>query len=415
MRILHTSDWHLGRSLYGRRRYAEASGFLEWLIKVIEDENIDALLVSGDIFDTTTPSNKAMSLYYNFLHAVSKGSCRHIVITGGNHDSPTFLDASKSLLLALNVHVIGAPTEHIESEALLLQTASGEPELLVCAVPYLRDRDLRTVEAGESWEDKDKKILEGIARHYREVELAARQKMGESSIPLIIMGHLFTAGGAFVEGDGMRELYVGSLVHVPVSIFPLVSYIALGHLHSPQTVGGRETIRYSGAPIPMGFGEAGKEKSVVIVDFSSYTTGQVPPTNEPLVRLVPVPVFQRLEQIKGSLSVIKARLSALTALDESIWVEITYDDINIIANLRDELDSLIKESGVEILCIKDMRKPRELYSAPDTVETLDSLSQQDIFERCMEANEVPLEQRDALRHSYAEVVTLLEEEDHWDT
>jgi exonuclease SbcD len=112
MKILHTSDWHIGRSLYGRKRYDEFSAFLDWLAEFIQTENIDALLVAGDIFDTSMPSNRAQELYYRFLCKVSASCCRHIVVIAGNHDSPSFLNAPKELLRALNVHVVGSITQN---------------------------------------------------------------------------------------------------------------------------------------------------------------------------------------------------------------------------------------------------------------------------------------------------------------
>ena len=153
MKILHTSDWHLGRSLYGRKRYDEFSAFLDWLTQTIENEGIDALLVAGDVFDTSTPSNRAQELYYRFLCRVSTSCCRHVVVIAGNHDSPSFLNAPKELLRALNVYVVGSMTDPLEDEVIVLHK-DEQPEAIVCAVPYLRDKDIRTVEPGETIDDK---------------------------------------------------------------------------------------------------------------------------------------------------------------------------------------------------------------------------------------------------------------------
>lgn len=108
MRILHTADWHLGRALYQKKHYAEFEAFLDWLADPITEHAVDVLLIAGDVFDASTPSNRAQSLYYQFFNKVAQGSCRHIVIIGGNHDSPSFLNAPKALLQALDVHVVGA-------------------------------------------------------------------------------------------------------------------------------------------------------------------------------------------------------------------------------------------------------------------------------------------------------------------
>ncbi|MFO7704906.1 MAG: exonuclease subunit SbcD, partial [Halopseudomonas sp.] len=273
MNILHTSDWHIGRTLYGRKRYDEFEAFLTWLAQTIEDHAVEALLVAGDIFDTSAPSNRAQALYYRFLCRVAGSACRHVVVIAGNHDSPSFLNAPKELLKALDVHVIGSATPDPQDEVLVLRDQQGVVELMVCAVPYLRDRDIRTVAPGESVEDKEQKMLDGIRTHYAAVVSAAQQQRQAcaATVPLVGMGHLFTAGGQTIDGDGVRELYVGSLAHVTAGIFPSsLDYVALGHLHVPQKVGGLEIIRYSGSPLPMGFGEAKQQKSVCLVSFAQH-------------------------------------------------------------------------------------------------------------------------------------------------
>ncbi|MEB2332384.1 MAG: exonuclease subunit SbcD, partial [Nitrosomonas sp.] len=108
MKILHTSDWHIGKTLYGRKRYDEFEAFFSWLVETIEQEQVDVLLIAGDIFDTSTPGNRSQQLYYRFLHRVAASTCRHVVIIAGNHDSPSFLSAPRELLRALDVHVTGS-------------------------------------------------------------------------------------------------------------------------------------------------------------------------------------------------------------------------------------------------------------------------------------------------------------------
>ena len=159
MKILHTSDWHLGRSLYDKKRYDEFEAFLDWLTNFMTLNKIDLLLVAGDIFDTTTPGNKAQELYYRFLGKIPLTGCRHVVITGGNHDSPTFLDAPKSILGSLDIHVVGSITDSPEDEIFVLKDKQGLTEAIVCAVPFLRDRDVRTAEADETPGDKTQKLL----------------------------------------------------------------------------------------------------------------------------------------------------------------------------------------------------------------------------------------------------------------
>ena len=405
MKILHTSDWHLGRTLYGKKRYAEFEGFLDWLLETIKIKAVDVLIVAGDVFDTTTPSNRAQQLYYRFLCRVAASPCRHVVVVGGNHDSPSFLDAPKELLNFLDVHVIGSPTEKIEDELLMLNDPNGDLELLVCAVPYLRDRDIRSFEAGESFEDKDRKLAEGIAKHYREIGGLAEEKRVSAgwNVPVVATGHLFTAGGRTLEGDGVRDLYIGSLAQVGTDCFPAcLDYIALGHLHLSQQVGHSEVIRYSGAPLPMSPGEAGQNKSVLLVDFVS---------NIPKVEEVDVPVFQELECIVGDMKAIELRLRELLARSSAAWLEIVYEGEALVPNLRVLIDSQIAGSRMEVLRVRDARTLRSASKTFDLHEMLDELSLFEVFQRCMDARAVPEEQRPELLGAYKEVITWLQSED----
>ena len=405
MRVLHTSDWHIGRTLYGRKRYEEFEAFLTWLAETIQQNAIDALLVAGDVFDTSAPSNRAQELYYRFLCRVAASSCRHVVVVAGNHDSPSFLNAPKELLKALDVHVVGSSTASPEDEVLVLCNEQDAPELIVCAVPYLRDRDIRVAEAGESVEDKERKLIEGIRTHYATVAALAEQKREElgADIPIVGTGHLFTAGGQTVDGDGVRELYVGSLAHVTAGIFPACfNYLALGHLHVPQKVNGSETIRYSGSPLPMGFGEAKQQKSVCQVEFHSTAAS---------VQLIDVPVFQKLERVKGDWDGISSRILELTATDTQGWLEVIYDGTEVIGDLRERLEAAISGTQMEILRIKNNRIIDRVLGQIHEEETLDDLNVNDVFERCLAVHDVPEEQRPELLRAYQETVSSLYEDD----
>ena len=408
MKILHTSDWHLGRTLYGRKRYEEFEAFLDWLAETIQRHEIDVLLVAGDVFDTSAPSNRAQELYYRFLCRVAASSCRHVVVIAGNHDSPSFLNAPKELLKALDVHVIGAASEVLEDEVLALRNHLGVPELIVCAVPYLRDRDMRLVEAGESMEEKERKLLDGIRGHYAAVAALAERMRAElgSRIPLVGMGHLFAAGGQTVDGDGVRELYVGSLAHVTAGVFPdCFDYLALGHLHVPQKVNDSETMRYSGSPLPMGFGEAKQRKSVVITE-SRFVNDDFKRS----VETVPVPTFQELERIKGDWGDISSRILQLSATGSRAWLEIIYEGDEIMGDLRERLDAATNGTHLEILRVKNNRVMDRVLNRIHDEETMDDLDVNDVFERCLAAHGVPDDQRPELLRAYGETLSSLYEE-----
>ena len=217
------------------------------------------------------------------------------------------------------------------------------------------------------------------------------------------MGHLFTAGGKTVDGDGVRELYVGSLAHVGEEVFPSsIDYLALGHLHVPQAVGSAEHIRYCGSPIPMGYGEANQEKKVVLIEFDSTT---------PNIQEVPVPCFQQLVRIVGSLDDIHVKLEELKNEDSHAWLEIEYTGSDIIGNLREILDETLADSSMEIRRIKNRRLIDRVIGTIDENETLDDLNVNDVFERCLDAFDVPDKDREELTASYNEIIKSLHEED----
>ena len=502
LNILHTSDWHLGRRLYGRMRYDEFEAFLNWLQDAISTQQVDVLIVAGDIFDTMTPSNRAQALYYEFLGRVSKSCCQHIVIVAGNHDSPTFLDAPSNVLKFLNVHVIGTACEDLNDEVLVLDDADGTPHCIIAAVPYLRDRDVRSSSAGESADSKDANVIKGIRAHYDEVASIAKAKQTELTkshqrhIPIIATGHLFAAGGTTTEDDGVRELYVGSLGKISADMFDeSFDYVALGHLHVPQRVGGRESIRYSGSPIAMGFGEAKQQKQVLLVQFGAvenYFSDQMPTSNstsesnmpkltntvtkieqsvekaakkvasrstgfiddlfgfddsvesdakekstveEDLTQTgaklahqllhddesrqmqvvsLPIPKFQKLAQISGDLESINKTIDkTIQALDatESVWLEIIYTGDDVVSELREHIQAMVDGLPCEVLKIKNTRTYNKVLNQQQISETLQDLNEEEVFERCLIAHNIPDEQKSSLRDAYDQIVYNLRHED----
>ncbi|MEN6328005.1 MAG: exonuclease SbcCD subunit D C-terminal domain-containing protein [Syntrophomonas sp.] len=223
----------------------------------------------------------------------------------------------------------------------------------------------------------------------------------DKPVPIVAMGHLFTAGGQTIDSDGVRDLYVGSLAHVDRDIFPsCIDYLALGHLHVPQRVGDSDFMRYCGSPIPMGFGEAGQEKILCQIELNS---GQA------LVTDIPVPRFQNLESIKGDWEHITARLEALKGMETTILLDIIYVGKEIMGDLRDRLDELTAGTCLEILRIKNERV-FELILPGSSDETLADLSLDEVFKRCLESHRIPLEQQDELFSTYREALLMVQEE-----
>ena len=409
MKILHTSDWHVGSTLYGRKRYDESEQFLHWLVETIKNHSIETLLVAGDIFDTSTPSNTAQELYYRFLNEVSRTTCRHVIVTGGNHDSPSFLDAPKALLKAFNIYVVGSVAEREEAEVLVLNDADNNPEVIVCAIPFLRDRDVRQSSEGESYRDKENRLIEGIVSRYQKVYEEACKERNElgKSLPIIGMGHLFIVGSSIYkrsgEASGERDLYVGNLGQVSADRLPSFDYFALGHLHIPQKVAGRETIRYSGSPMAMNFDEIHQQKSVVIVDIHDQNMD---------IKTVPVPAFRHFDQIKGDWDSIEASLRRLKEESFAGWVEVIYEGQEAIGNLRERVYKLVENTSIEVLKIQNAMLFNAVMKQYEKEVELQDLNPSDVFDQCLIDHGIPDDQKVVLKGLFSEVCRQISEADN---
>lgn len=420
LNILHTSDWHLGRRLYGHARYDEFTQFLDWLYDCLCTQNIDVLIVAGDIFDTMTPSHKAQQLYYQFLARIAQSidqssscRCRHVIVVAGNHDSPTLIDAPKHLLKQLNVHVVGAAADNIEDEVITLYDVDDNPQAIVLTIPYLRDRDVRMSLSAQSSEDKNAQLIAGIKTHYQQACDIAKQRIKDYqqshpqiSLPLIATGHLYASGATTTVDDGVRELYIGTLGHINADIFDNeIDYVALGHLHVPQRVGGHEHIRYCGSPIPMGFGEANQSKQIIKVSFTSHL---------PEITTIDVPKFRHLKKIKGTLSHITTELQKLVDNNQPIWVEVFYDGSeNLIStNFNQRLNSIIEGSQVNIIkAFNQQSFEKLLLQQSEQVEHLHELDEMEVFNRCLQINAISETERPALINCYQQILYEMRHED----
>ncbi len=305
MKILHTSDWHLGHQLHGYSRDYEHQAFLDWLAETLEQQQIDALLVAGDIFDTANPPASAWRMLYRFMARLAKTMPQlDVVMIGGNHDSPSKLDAPHELLKAFDLHMVGGihrdENGQLDHQRMLvpLTNKSGEQTAWVLAVPFLRSADLRTEDLGEY----DDRLIKGVETLYAEMTQAAREqkKMNQA---LIGMGHAFMASGKLSEMSERRVLG-GNQHALPASIFADdVSYVALGHLHLPQMVAKQEHIRYSGSPLPLSMSERRYKHQVVVVELDGEQVVEIESVMVPRVvdmlkvPASPAPLDQVLDEL----------------------------------------------------------------------------------------------------------------------
>jgi DNA repair protein SbcD/Mre11 len=395
MRILHTADWHLGQKFISQSRELEQAMALDWLLDTIRDQQIEVLVVSGDIFDVHNPPVTAEDLYYSFLTRLNQTSCRHVVIIAGNHDSPARLQAPRGVLRALQIHVVGAATGRIEDLILTLKGADGKPELYVAAIPYLRDRDFRITTVGESMEARMESIQTGIVAHY--VAAADALAAFEPIVPVIATGHLFASGAS--ANEDQHNIYLGNLDNIRAEQFPaMFDYIALGHIHRAQMVGKQARIRYSGSLIPLSFSELAERKFVLYVEMSTHS-GPIS------VQPIEVPIFRPLLSIRGDLAKVEAAIKAAHNPDAPLpaWIEVILTDAGGLAAPDQYLRDLAQDLHVDILKIRHERQRGTIEESVSPTTDLASLSTDEVFEQCLTASQLSESEATELRQLFSEL------------
>lgn len=338
MKIVHTSDWHIGKQLHKVDLAPDLELFFEWLLQTIKEKKIDLLLVSGDVFDQANPSQASLKQYYYFLKRMIGSGCK-ILITGGNHDSASVLNAPKDILSFLDINVIGGSPEHISD--LFFKYVKDGQEVVIAAVPFLKDKDIRKSVAGESYSDKITQIRDGIKSYFSEINTHYNQHYQGQQF--IMMGHLYVQGAQVSES--MRDIQIGNQAGVEGTVFGNEPhYVALGHIHKPYAVSTSKQIHYSGSPIALSFSEKEEVKQVNIITMHGENLE---------VEICPVPQFRNLVAFDGTFEDVKLQLSnysvstPLTSLAELI---INEPNENI--QIRRELDDLLeiyKNENLEII------------------------------------------------------------------
>lgn len=375
MKILHTSDWHLGQNFYNKSRKNEHERFLQWLLEQVTEHDIDAIIVAGDIFDTSTPPSYAREMYNKFVVNSNKIGCQ-LVLLGGNHDSVSVLKETQQLLKYMGTDVIPNTNEDHATQVVELKGKSGKVEALVCAIPFIRPRDVLTSQAGVKGVERQKQLGDAIKQHYQSVYDAAVAKRNtfenRDTMPIIATGHLTAMG--VKQSDSVRDIYVGNLDGFAADGFPNADYIALGHIHRPQVVAKREHIRYCGSPIPLSFDELKSKKQVCVVEFVQ---------GERTISQLAVPIFQPLAEIKGDLSEIESQLNQYIDMEEeqSVWLSIEVQAQDYLSDLQDRMRALTEGLNVEVLQLRRARERRNQALEHESAETLAELTPMDVFEK----------------------------------
>ena len=399
MKILHTADWHLGKILHQFDLEQDHRLFIDWLIDFIKSESIDVLLISGDVFDQSNPSNEARKLFYTTLSMLFNLKIK-VVVTGGNHDSINMLNAAKDLLEVLNVTMLGGVPEKFEDQIIELKDADGEIKVVCAAVPFLRDKDIKSFVSGENYNDRIKAIKDGIVNHYIKLNEILIEKYN-GKYPVLAMGHLYMQGATLPEGE--KEIQLGNAAGVESTSFEdMFDYFALGHIHVPLRYGAN--VRYSGSPIPLSFSEKNDEKIVIVVEEKDGVLNN---------KSYSIPKFREVIFIQGNWEEIKIKIQnyrnekPLLPIYE-LMIEAKSGEIYQIENDCNEL----KSSGYNIVKKRYVTQyeESELSSLLNSeVKSISELNPREVFEKKLEGKGYEVEDLSVIHQAYEEVLTELNE------
>ncbi len=453
MKILHTSDWHLGQHFMGKSRRDEHKAFIDWLLALVDKESIGAVIVAGDIFDTGSPPSYAREMYHQLVLDMKARECQ-LVIVAGNHDSVSMLNESKSLLSYLDTRVSSqANVDDLESHVIPLydlkknkKTKESSIAAWVCAVPYLRPKDVMKSMSGQSEQDKKMGLLEQIGDFYQQVYQLASDKNNrlKNPVPIIGTGHLTAIGGQVSES--VRDLYVGTLEALPTSVFPTFDYLALGHIHRAQPISKDGRFRYSGSPIPLSFDELGREKTVVVIDtellnrsepkskkvkpapkMDDVLIGDLFGNDEPEVDSVEitepenpitlhnVPNFQPMLSLKGNLKNLLKQISELSLSHQNrsgqtLWLEVTVMADEYLSDVHKRLLEAIEGLPIELLRVMRKSAVEKKDQVFETRKTLSELTVNDVFQQSLSANlDIEEKEADILTALFNKCLTDMEE------
>ena len=388
MRILHTADWHIGQRLHERSRLDEHAQFLDWLLETIQECKVDLLLVSGDIFDTSLPSAEAANLYYRFLYRLFNETDVYTVITAGNHDSARHLEAPREFLKMGRIHVVGLAAE---AQACVFSFPPDDPQVTVAAVPYLSETELPYL-SYETEIEKSERYRERLKSFYADCVACM-----PAELPKILMGHLFVQGGR--ETDSERNIQIGGATASHASDFPDgVNYVALGHLHRPQTIRGADyPIRYSGSPIPLRFNEANYSKQIYLLELLDDGS---------LVRDegIEIPVFKALCTVEGDEESILWEAETGTWDGKYIQVKLKLNQPTV--GIGDKIRQAFSERGGEVLSV-EIEVPEAKQGPPIPLEEMERPEK--IFEQFYKAKFEGESPDATLTQTFSELVQMVEE------
>lgn len=369
MKVLHTSDWHLGQQFYEHDRRDEHAAFFTWLLNTLVEQHIDILLVAGDIYHTATPSASAENQLYQFIKDAKKRCPQlHVVIIAGNHDSANRILAAQPLLAQFDTHVVGRFDVSAPSD-ITLEINTNNKRAVVVAMPFLRNSDISSLcqtKNGPSY-------AHGVAKAYASA-LEHAYSINEQNSPLIVMGHLHAKGGD-ISSDSERNLVIGGEESISANVFGTkANYVALGHLHKAQKVAKNEAIRYSGTPIPMSFSERNYTHQVNVIEFKNDEKQSISTSVNPLYipRSAEVIILP-----EGECLPLKELCEQIKALDTSNYTIAPYLRVKLKSSdtdtsFREQIEQALEGKNVKFCGIE---RVREQATTSDSSAVFEDLSE----------------------------------------
>ena len=374
IRILHTADWHLGQTFFGYDRVEEHAHFLDWLARELKENEIDVLLIAGDVFDVSNPSAASQRMFYRFIRRVTTENPQlQLVIVAGNHDSAARLEAPLPLLQEMRTDIKGIVRRRdgeIDYDDLIveLKNRSGEVEALCLAVPFLRQGDYPVVVTDGN------PYAEGVKELYTRLQNRAMERRKKDQA-IVAVGHLQATGSEIAERDFSERTIIGGLECVsPDTFTEQIAYTALGHIHKSQReyapkpykqsahtalghihksqrVSGRENIRYAGSPLPMSFAERDYHHGVVMVTLAEGWAVEIEKREyTPLVRLLSVPKGKAVspEEVLDELARLPLQMEEAKGNSHYPYLEVKVLVTEPEPMLRQQIEEILSDKAVRL-------------------------------------------------------------------
>lgn len=383
MKILHTSDWHLGQNFFGLSRQFEHQQLIDWLVTQVQEKDVQAVLIAGDLYDTGAPASYARQLLSQLIAKLHACSCQ-LWLLAGNHDSVAVLQESQSVLQCLNTHVI---TTSGQAQVHTLTNRDGKACAQLLPMPFIRPRDV--LAGHESGENKT------LGQRISELYHQGYQQAKSLDLPVIATGHMTILGAS--TSDSERDIYIGTLEAMPSSALPNVDYLAMGHIHRPQIIGGKQHWRYSGSPIALSFSEANQQKSMVLLDTDDLAQPELIdlPTWQPMAALEDLTLAQLGSQVEAKLAQVNL------ASEQKLWLSLSFNETR--RDLTKQVHELLADLPVQVLKVQRQQVSPALAWQQRQV-SVNELTPMQVFSQRLREAELAEDAEQALTECYQQIL-----------